>query len=874
MQPGFSLCVREDNRLELMPPSAAPRLSAALARGTGFGLLDVLKCGLPLNAPRCLHFLREKVRDTLAAWLRAMRTSGSAGEGDYLPDSVEAVRWLEAMPPLHGSAVNAATLRLWMREVVDALLAEALHAGISPEDWLARLGGGWRHVGRLCLHLAENGLDASGERPFAFLATFVHQIAGDDRPKHLPLGAALRLYAHDRNGLLSLLSPLRQAARLSPFLRGLIDSGRIFAPQAWRPDEAWLFLQAVPLLEEAGMEVRMVNLWKTRPPSVRLELTAEMEGDFKRPALNVRSVLRFSPALMLGTHALTDEEIQQLLECDDGLVRFQGEWVHVDRERLRHLLGEWRNALAMNKKGVPLLAGLRYLLGGGAGSASAGLPAADEDVVPKAGEGIRRLLKSWPPFVPEPKFTALLDAALRAYQKEGVRFLIGVTEAGFGACLADDMGLGKTLQVIAWLNHLYLSKELAYPGALVIVPASLLDNWREEFCRFAPHLHVDVLHSSLRSGGSEEKRFVDRPGVVLTTYGVASRRSLLSAGEWAALILDEAQSVKNAGARRSRAIKAIPARRRVALTGTPVENSVRELWSLFDFLTPGLLGSPAEFSEFLKKSGNNFAPLRRLIHPFMLRRLKTDPGLLPELPPKVEMPCFCRLTIEQMRLYRIEVENFRAVIQEKDAKTRLMLVLPILSRLKQICNHPAQYLGTGCFDIESSGKMTRLARLAGQIVQNGEKTLVFTQYRAMIAPLYDVMRAAYGEEGLVLHGGTPVAERGRLVERFQAPGGPPFFILSLRAAGTGLTLTQAVHVVHFDRWWNPAVENQASDRAHRIGQKRTVWIHPFICRGTIEENIHRLLTEKSHLAETLLRHGLEKTLLSLGVEELQKIVAL
>lgn len=872
MQPILTLCMREGGVPELLPAATAPRLSAALRKGMGWGLLDAVKHDLPVHAPRCLYFLREKARLTLVRWLKAKRTHGDVLDGSCFPSSEEAAQWLLAMPPLYGEKIHASDLIRWMKEMVEALLSEAARENILPETWLSQLGEGWQHIGRLCFHLAENGLDQSGSHPFAFLATFVYQISGDDKPKHLPLATALRLYKNDRDQLLSLLSPLRQVATNSPFLRELIDSQKIFSPLVWSPQEAWQFLQCIPTLNEADIDVRMVNLWKSTPPRVHLEIEAELDNHSANPPhLSIHSLLRFSPTLMLGTHRLSEEELQQLLDGDDGLVRFHGEWISVDRDRLQRLMDEWRKALRMSANGIPLLVGLRYLLGNKAKTLPH-LPAPSEDIIPHMGDSLNKLLDNWPPRPPELKLSSTLDSTLRNYQKEGVRFLIGVTEAGFGACLADDMGLGKTLQVIAWLDHLNNSEALPHGSALIIAPASLIGNWKEELLRFAPHLSVAVLHSSARTDGSRNTKNIPKTQIILTTYDTMMRSHALAERSWRVLILDEAQAIKNAESQRSKAVKEISTERRAALSGTPIENSTRELWSLFDFLTPGLLGTLSEFAEFLKQTGDNYAPLRRLIHPFMLRRLKTDSSLLPELPPKTVMPCFCYLTPNQLRLYHREVENLQAVIRESDPKTRLMLILPILSRLKQICNHPAQYQGTEYFDPAESGKMQQLRILAQQIAQSGEKTLVFTQYRTMIAPLHDIMAEAYGQNGCILHGGTPIKERQSLVEQFQTADGPPFFILSLKAAGTGLTLTQASHVIHFDRWWNPAVENQAGDRAYRIGQTRPVWIHPFVCCGTIEENIHRILSDKSKLADILLKRGFEKMLLSLSPTELQKLI--
>lgn len=876
MPPALSLFLRDDGTLELQPRAAAPRLAGAFARSTGEGFLDALIHGLPLASPPALVALYEHARHVAAEWLKSVR-GGNSEPSRYLPSPEEAAAWLGALPPVPGAPIGAERLQAWMRDFMDCLFRHAQREGKDPAEWLSGLGEGWSRLGRLCFHLAENGNDRTGRQPFAFLATFVHQVGSDGKSRHMPLGLALRAYENDRPSLLALLKPLREVAAESPFLAALADSGNIYRPLAWSAREAYDFLQTAPLLQRAHIDLRMVDLWKNQPPRIQLEITADTPSTSeKTPSLQLHSLLHFSAAASMGAYHLTEEELRALMEGDAGLVRFRGEWVQIDREQLRRLMEEWRHALRMHAQGIPLLAGLRYLLGG-AKKALPGLPATPEKsegiVTVRLGKRVANALAHLGRHTPELRLSPALDACLRGYQREGARFLLGVTEAGFGACLADDMGLGKTVQVIAWLSHLRATGMLANCGALIVTPASLLANWQEELLRFAPELDCLVLHPDVLDGETlsglyrRPERLLARCHVGLTTYGIASRARALAQVPLPALVLDEAQAIKNASSQRSSAIRALKAERRVALTGTPLENSARELWSLGDFLNPGLLGAQSEFASFLAGLGSNYEPLRRLIQPFMLRRMKSDPGIAPELPAKTEAVCYCLLTPEQATLYHREVESLRAVIHEPDPATRLALILPVLTRLKQICNHPAQYLGTGYFDPAASGKMVRLGHLARQIAEEGSSTLVFTQYRSMIEPLHDLLATIFGSPGLTLHGGTPLAERREAVRKFQAPGGPRFFILSLHAAGTGLTLTRATHVIHFDRWWNPAVENQASDRAYRIGQQRPVWIHPFVCRGTLEENIHRMLAGKRDLAEQLLRPGPERQLLALTPEE-------
>ncbi len=877
MPTALSLSLRDDGSLELTPPALAPRLARALASGVGEGLLDSMMFELPPAAPPALAFLRDKARLTAETWLRLAR-AGIAEDSRCLPSPEEARAWLNSLPPILGAPVTASLLRAWMHEFLAALHRRAARDHKDTADWLSELGEGWSRLGRLCFHLAENADDATGRRPFAFLATVIHKIGADDKPRHMPLGLALRACEQDREHLLALLKPLRQAASRSPFLASFIDSGAIYRPQTWSAQEAYELLQCAPALEEMAIDLRMVDLWKTPPPRIQLEVTAEAgESSGNSSSLHWGSLLRFSAAVAMGAYHLTEEEIRELMEGEDGLVRFRGAWVQIDRAQLQRLMDEWQRAIRMAAGGIPLIAGLRYLLGD-RHEALPQLPAAGKDVAVRLGPRTRDALRGLGESTPELVLPKELDACLRHYQRDGARFLLGVTEAGFGACLADDMGLGKTVQVIAWLSHLQARGALEKRAALIVAPASLLANWQEELARFAPQLVCHILHPEAL--GERERRLLsDNPGqllggchVALTTYGIAARLPGLATVRLPALILDEAQAVKNASSQRAVAIRSLQADRRAALTGTPLENSARELWSLFDFLNPGLLGTQREFAAFLDGLGTDYEPLRRLIRPFLLRRMKSDPTLAPELPPKTESVCYCLLTPEQTALYKREVESLQAVVHEPDPAVRLALVLPALSRLKQICNHPAQYLGTGYFQPAASGKMQRLLHLGRQIADEGSCVLVFTQYRGMIEPLHDLLAEIFGSPGLVLHGGTSLADRRDAVARFQAAGGPRFFILSLKAAGTGLNLTRATHVVHFDRWWNPAVENQASDRAYRIGQKRPVWVHPFVCRGTLEENIHRMLAAKRQLAGQLLEQGLEKSLLSLSPDELLALV--
>ncbi len=472
---------------------------------------------------------------------------------------------------------------------------------------------------------------------------------------------------------------------------------------------------------------------------------------------------------------------------------------------------------------------------------------------------------------------------LRPYQEIGRNWLWFLSNLGLGACLADDMGLGKTIQVLALLLAL---KEHDPSGnaSLLVLPATLLANWKAEIAHFAPTLEACFVHpsesdrSTLAAMAEDPVKVAAGADIVLTTYGMLSRQAWLRDVRWRLVILDEAQAIKNPSTRQTKSVKQLDADARIALTGTPIENRLSDLWSLFDFLSPGLLGSAAKFKEFIKgmeaREQDRYAPLRTLVRPYILRRLKTDKSIIADLPDKTEVKAFCGLSKKQATVYARSVDELATAIRVLDGMKRRGLVLAYLMRFKQICNHPSQLLGDGGYEPAESGKFHRLKEICEEIASRQEKVLVFTQFREMTEPIASFLGELFGREGLVLHGGTAVKKRKALIDLFQQEDGPPFFVLSLKAGGTGLNLTAASHVIHFDRWWNPAVENQATDRAFRIGQHRNVVVHKFICRGTIEEKIDALIDEKTNLADDLLTAGAEAMLTEMSDDELLKIVAL
>lgn len=447
---------------------------------------------------------------------------------------------------------------------------------------------------------------------------------------------------------------------------------------------------------------------------------------------------------------------------------------------------------------------------------------------------------------------------------------------GLGGVLADDMGLGKTVQLLA-----LLAGDPADAGpTLLVCPMSLVGNWQREAARFTPGLRVHVHHGAERARGAAFDTAVRDADLVLTTYSVAARDAVDLAGiDWRRVVIDEAQAIKNAATRQAEAVRALPARHRIAVTGTPVENRLADLWSIMQFANPGLLGPAATFrkkyAEPIERHGDAEAAerLRRITGPFVLRRLKTDSSIISDLPEKLEMEVLCNLTAEQASLYRAIVDDMLARIESSDGIERRGLVLAAMTRLKQVCNHPAQLLRDGSALDGRSGKLARLEEILDEVLAAGERALLFTQYAEFGGMLRGHLSARFGREVLFLHGGVGKADRDAMVTRFQAPQGPAIFVLSLKAGGTGLTLTEANHVVHVDRWWNPAVEDQATDRAFRIGQRRRVQVRKFVCAGTVEEKVAALIADKRSLAASVVGTG-EQWVTELSTTQLRELFTL
>jgi non-specific serine/threonine protein kinase len=881
ISPDGRLFVFESSREEAVELSTG--LREAFTAGTGRGLLALLR-EHAAAMPAVFRYFIDFGRELIGAICHCP-------ESESL-ESLEAtgVDWtfrvLSAPPMPGGEYLSAELLTQVRRELLSEIVTELNSFGGTRTEWVRALNPAWAQVGKVSFHLAENKQDRSGERPFAFLATFIHKLSASDRPKHLPLGEALKAYAADRNALLSVLKPIQQAAEGSEFLKGLLDGKTIYAPQAWSVREAYRFLQDIPVFEEAGVLVRIANIWKNSKPSkAKLSITIDAEEGGK---VGIGAMMRCAAVFTVDGKPLSDEEIQAILNSHDGLVKLKGEWVEADSGKISQLMEVWGRAEDAMMSGFSFMDSLRMLSGIQKQASFAHMPELYRNYCHvQPGGRLKQMLDelSSPGSIPLPPLPERLGSILRPYQLDGVKYLWRVTELGMGGCLADDMGLGKTLQLLTLAALWKKRGDTERAPILLVLPASLLKNWQNEAAKFTPELRFRILHPMALA--PEEKELLKddpemlcaRADLVATTYGMLKTVPRLKELHWTAVVADEAQALKNPASQQSRAVRALKSLRRLALTGTPIENGLTDLWSIFDFIQPGLLGNLAQYGEFVKGLKNpegvtDYTPLRQLTRPFILRRLKTDRRIIQDLPDKTELTAYCALVKPQVMLYQRAVQSLALELKEAEDIQRKGLVLKYLMAFKQICNHPAQFSGNGDYDPALGGKFNRLGEIASEIAAKQEKMLIFTQFRELSEPLHEYLAGCFGRPGLILHGGTPLKQRQRFVEQFQEPGGAPYFVLSLKAAGTGLNLTAANHVVHFDRWWNPAVENQATDRAFRIGQHRNVLVHKFVCKGTIEEKIDTLINSKRDLAENLLSEGTEKLLTEMSDEELLNFVAL
>ena len=749
---------------------------------------------------------------------------------------------------------------------------------------------------RLCLQLSEpleGILDASeAELADATWPLSFHLVVTDDPPIIID---AAQIWSDGGGGRLAsvlgpdetpgdiLLGELARAERIWPRLQESledIDPTGLDLETA----EAHAFLQDIrPILQESGVEVLVPSWWGQAASRIGVRLIVGPNGEQEAaPGMGLSSLVDYAWEISIGDESVGLEELRRLAEQGVPLVRIGDQWVEIRREDF----DKATRFLEKHPGGESTLGEVLRLASGGE----------DEDDAPRI-SGIRT--SGWvkellgdeqestddavrPIEVPE-KF----QGKLRPYQERGLAWLAFLDRFGLGGCLADDMGLGKTIQMIALLQHERTERapELIHP-TLMVCPMSVAGNWRRELERFAPELRVHVQHGPDRPVGDAFTEIASNSDVVVTTYALVSRdRNWIENVEWERVVLDEAQHIKNPPTKQATAIRSIKSRHRVALTGTPVENRLTELWSIMEFCLPGFLGPQGEFRRRFAipierhRDERRGERLKRLVGPFVLRRLKTDDGVADDLPPLLESRQHVPLTPEQARLYDTVVQDMLRQVDEATGIRRRGLVLSGLVRLKQICNHPAHYLKevdsapTGDRLSQRSGKSMRLVELLEEVIASGDRALLFTQFRQMGHLLSTIVRQEFDLEPLFLHGGTPQGRREQMIERFQSGDSPPIFILSLKAGGVGVNLTSANHVIHYDRWWNPAVENQATDRAFRIGQTRTVNVHKMITTGTLEERIDQMIEQKTELARRIIGTG-ESWLTELDSEKLREVLSL
>ena len=752
---------------------------------------------------------------------------------------------------------------------------------IQMNSWLSRVNPVPADTSfRTCFRVEppENGGTMDGKWQVTY-----HLQAMDDRSLLVPAkdiwkrGSSEMAFIrkHFENPQERLLEDLGRASAIFPPIEDSLKDARP-ASLILETEEAYTFLkEAAPLLEQSGFGILFPSWWQKQASNVgvKLKIRSKNYSTGKPGLLGVNGLVEYDWSIAVGDETFSPEEFRKLADLKMPLVNIRGKWVEIRSGEMDKAI-KFFNEIHGNGE---MTFGEAMRLALGREDTHTGLPITAVEADGWIGNMMRGLSNGI-------KFAEInapetFNGQLRPYQVNGLSWLEFLRQTGFGACLADDMGLGKTIQLIALLLH-----ERAVSSStrtLIICPMSIVGNWYREIKRFGPSLNVIVHHGSDRLTGKNFEHEIKNYDVVITTYSLAARdEDVISSVEWNRIVLDEAQNIKNQDTKQSQAIRKLRSRYKVAMTGTPVENRLSELWSIMDFLNPGYLGTFAEFRKNFAipierfHNGERAEKLRKLIQPFLLRRLKTDPKIIRDLPEKMEMRVLCNLTREQATLYEAVVKDMVEKIERSEGIERKGIILSTLTKLKQVCNHPAQFLHDRSSFEGRSGKMARLEEMIDEAISEGDKSLIFTQFREMGEMIQKDLEEKFGTEVLFLHGGTPKKQRDLMVQRFQEDSrGPKVFILSLKAGGVGLNLTAANRVFHFDRWWNPAVENQATDRAFRIGQTRNVQVHKFVTVGTLEERIGAMIEQKKELAENIVGAG-EAWLTEMSTSQLKDIFKL
>jgi SNF2 family DNA or RNA helicase len=861
-------------------------------RGTGGGSPPCKeKAGRPAYAARWRPVLAgadaQRARDLAAAMPPSCRAAGGEPPGALLADALDCLADAAARARLPAGLLPArrgrtpARVPLAERYVAALTSTDARLEVLTPEDeaeagelageldaWLAgaQIPGFGSGPMRTCFRLSEPPVPEADQ----WRVDFALQ-AADDPSLMVPAADVWAGQGLGSSGdpVEGLLAGLGAAARLFGELEGAL---REPAPAMVELDTpaAFRFLKETgPLLAGAGFGVLLPD-W-VRKARLGLKLTTRTQStsgsSVTPPKFGLGDLVDFRYEVAVGDQALDPAQLAELARLKVPLVRLRGQWVELDEAHVKAALRFLeRHPPGTMTAGEALSAGLR--------APEEAVPLVDVDADGwlgdlLSGQADRRMRPMAAP--------GGFAGTLRPYQERGLSWLAFLGDLGLGGILADDMGLGKTIQLLS----LVAAQPPGSAPTLLVCPMSLVGNWQREAARFTPDLRVHVHHGADRLDGDGLAAALAEADLVITSYGVATRdQAALSALTWARVVCDEAQNIKNHATKQARAVRAVPAATRVALTGTPVENRLSDLWSIMEFTNPGLLGPAERFREAyaipIERHGSQdaAAALKRVTQPFVLRRLKTDKAIISDLPDKQEMKVWCNLTAEQASLYAATVADMLSRIEEAaDDISRRGLVLATMAKLKQVCNHPAHLLGDGSRLPGRSGKLARLEEIGEEIVAEGDKALCFTQYAEFGRMLQPHLAARLGCPVLFLHGGTPKKQRDAMVETFASLDEPAVFLLSLKAGGTGLNLTAASHVIHVDRWWNPAVEDQATDRAFRIGQRRNVQVRKFVCVGTLEEQIDAMIEEKKQLADRIVGTG-EAWLTDLSVEDLRTVLTL
>lgn len=672
-----------------------------------------------------------------------------------------------------------------------------------------------------------------------------------------------------------MLYDLGAAAKIYPPIREALKKARpdgISLP----PEQVYGFLsETAPLLRELGCSVLLPSWWKQgrQRPSIRMKLKGKNpKKGTGSGAFSLKSILSFDWKIAIGDEELSLEELEQLTSRKLPLMKVRGRWVVFNPDEVQRVISAFKKEYPDAE--MSLADALALTLGGPGDDDLPITPVISDN---KLKVFLKQLVSGEAP--PPVTLPEIFTGTLRPYQNAGIAWLSMLAKSGMGACLADDMGLGKTVQVIAYLTIKKIEGSTK-KSTLLICPMSIIGNWMRELHRFAPSLKVYIHHGADRFSGKPFSREREKSDLVITSYQTVQRdEELLSAHSWDCVVLDEAQNIKNHATKQARAVRKLPAESRIVLTGTPVENRLSELWSIMDFLNPGYLGTASAFQkEFAtpierQHDTTRAVALKKIIRPFLLRRVKTDKQIINDLPEKMIVKEYCPLTKEQVSLYEAAVQDMLEKLSPLKGVARRGAVLITLMRLKQICNHPSLFLNDGSNLATRSGKLERLCEVLEEVLANGERALIFTQFASFGEILKPYLETVFSTEVLFLHGKTKREDRDEMVTRFAEKKGPKIFILSLKAGGTGLNLTAANHVFHIDRWWNPAVEDQATDRAYRIGQSKNVEVHLMIAGGTLEEKIDAVLEDKRALAGSIIGTG-EDWITGLSTEDLRELLTL